>query len=54
MHSEDDNVVSIIDSDRLVETLRAEGSVDVQYSRFEKSPQPAAKGRAGRLSILYC
>ena len=44
-HSEEDNVVAVEDSDRLVRTLHELGAEDVRYTRFKKSPDPAAQGK---------
>lgn len=42
-HSADDNVVSVNDTDKLVAELRREGSDCVLYTRYDTSPDPAAK-----------
>ena len=42
-HSEDDNVVGVEETDRLVEALRKENAVEVRYTRYTNSPDPAAK-----------
>jgi predicted peptidase len=41
-HSEEDNVVSVLDTDLLVDALRKENAVDVRYTRYTHSPDPSA------------
>lgn len=41
-HSEDDNVVGVEETDRLVAALLAEDAVDVKYTRYTHSPDPSA------------
>lgn len=44
VHSSDDKVVSVNDTDKLVAALQSEGNKNVQYRRHDVSLDPSAKG----------
>ena len=43
-HSQEDNVVAVGDTDKLVQTLQKLNAAVVRYTRFEESSDPAAQG----------
>ena len=42
-HSEDDNVVGVEETDKLVEALQNEGNFTVMYNRYDKCSEPSAQ-----------
>jgi predicted peptidase len=43
VHSKEDNVIGVEETDILVHTLKSEGAIDVQYTRYENSSAKSAK-----------
>ena len=44
MHSAEDNVIGVEETDRLVAAMKSEQATDIRYSRFSQSDDKAAKG----------